>query len=136
MIPDMVSDADGIPSVVKAVYSVGQIYLSFDRNSTKATGGGRTYRPKIQKHDSADVYTNIFLPSSSKEFYGGISGLLYSASSFKSSLYLSTMSSTFVYVHNFVADNPIPQCSFGEKMDFWIEEGNGEYLLKNNGKAN
>lgn len=132
MIPDMVSNSDGIPSAVKAVYPVGQIYLSFSRNSTKATGGGRTYRPKIQKNDTADVNTDIFLPSSRSQFYEGISGILYSNSSFVGDPYLSAMSNSFVYIHNFVSLNPVPQCFFGVNMDYWIEQENEDYLLKNN----
>lgn len=138
MIPDMISDDDGIPSVVKAVYPVGQIYLSFNRGSTKATGGGRTYRPKIDKNSNAEVNTNIFLSPLQNSSYACTSGLLYSASSFKRTRYLSIMSDTFLFVHNFVACNPMQRCCFGEHMEYWIEEGEGEgeYLLKNNRETN
>ena len=133
MIPDMVSDDDGIPSIVKAVYPVGQIYLSFRRGSTAATGGGRTYRPKIQKHISAEVDTNIFLPSESENKYKCISGLLYSASSFKRTRYLAAIGNTFLFVHNFVTHNTLERCCFGEHMEYWIESGQdeGEFLLRN-----
>jgi hypothetical protein len=132
MIPDMVSNSDGIPSIVKAVYPVGQIYLSFSQNSSKAISSGRTYRPKIQKHETVDVLTDIFLPSSNQQFYSGISGILYSNSSFKGDLYLSAMSKSFIYVHNFIGLNPIQQCYFGSKMDYWIERDKQDFLLKNN----
>jgi hypothetical protein len=132
MIPDMVSNSDGVPSAVKAVYPVGQIYLSFTRNSTKAISGGRTYRPKIKKNDTSDVNTDIFLPSSLSQFYEGVSGILYSNSSFIGDLYLSAMRNSFIFIHNFVSLNPVQQSIFGANMDYWIEKENDDYLLKNN----
>ncbi len=138
MIPDMVSDDDGIPSIVKAVYPVGQIYLSFSRDSTEATGGGRTYRPKIDKNYNAEVFTNIFLPSESDSRYNCVSGLLYSASSFKRTRYLAAIGNTFIFVHNFVAHSPVERCCFGEHMEYWIENGQDEdeFLLKNDRELN
>ena len=138
MIPDMVSDSDVIPSIVKAVYPVGQIYMSFERGSSKRTGGGRTYRPQIDKSDSAKVNTNIFLPSENEDFYSCVSGLLYSASSFKRTRYMSKMGETFLFVHNYLSRNCLHRNLFGKNMEYWIESGQeeGEYLLKNDIKIN
>lgn len=132
MIPNMISDSDGIPSVVKSVYPVGQIYLSFKKNSVKASDGGRTYRPSIKKHSSVDISTNIFLPPFDNTKYSNISGILYSGYSFKISRDLSKMGDTFYYVHNYIATNTIKLSSFGKNMDYWIEEDNDGYSLKNN----
>jgi len=138
MIPNMVSDDDGIPSIVKAVYPVGQFYLRFNQDSTEATGGGRAYRPKIEKNCNAEVYTNIFLPSELENRYNCVSGLLYSASSFKRTRNLDAIGSTFIFVHNFVSHNPVERCCFGEHMEYWIENGQdeNEFLLKNDRKSN
>ena len=87
---------------------------------------------KSKKNKNADVNTNIFVPSSLSAFYEGISGILYSDSSFKWKLYLSAMSTSFIYIHNFVSLNPIPRRCFGANMDYWIEKENEDYLLKNN----
>ena len=135
MIPDMIADDDGIPSAVKAVYPVGQIYLSIDRKSGKAIDGGRSYRPKIEKTNKAEIYTNIFLPSPLKENYEDISGILYSSCSFKKSLYLNEMSESFIFIHNFVSSNSLKNSFFGDGMDYWIEAGKAEYSLKNNLEA-
>lgn len=135
MIPDMIADDDGIPAVVKAVYPVGQIYLSVDRKSSKVIDGGRSYRPKIQKHNKTDIYTNIFLPSPLQDNYEGISGILYSPCSFKNSLYLDAMRNSFVFIHNYISCNPLKHNFFGSKMDFWIEDNDEEYILKNNLEA-
>jgi len=132
MIPEMIADADGIPSAVKAVYPVGQIYLSIDRGSGKTIDSGRSYRPKIEKTNKAEIYTNIFLPSPLEENYEGISGILYSACSFKKSLYLKEMNESFIFIHNFVSMKSLKNCLFGDKMDYWIEAGESEYSLMNN----
>jgi hypothetical protein len=126
MIPDMVSDSDGIPSIVKAVYPVGQIYMSFKKSSSERTGGGRTYRPQIDKNVGAKVDTNIFLPSDMEDNYSCISGLLYSASSFKRTRYMSEIGKTFLFVHNYIAQNRLNRNSFGEHMEYWLENGQAE----------
>jgi hypothetical protein len=132
MIPDMISDGDGIPAVVKAVYPVGQIYLTIDRTSQKVIDKGRTYRPTIQKSSKSDILTNIFLPLASQTIYAGISGILYSSCSFKRSDYLIAMYQSFIFLHNYISNKPLELGCFGKNMDFWIEEGDDEYHLKNN----
>lgn len=132
MVPNMITDHDGIPSAVKAVYPVGQIYLSLNRMSGKVDDKGRSHRPKIQKWNKADIHTNIFLPSTEQEKYGGISGILYSSYSFKRTDYLSAMSRSFILVHNYIANKPLERCQIGKDMDFWIEEDDEEYRLQNN----
>ena len=134
MVPNMVADCDGIPSAVKSVYPVGQMYQSIDRKSGKVVDEGRSHRPKIQKANKADIHTNIFLPSPEQEKYRGISGILYSACNFKRTEYLPAMSHSFTFIHNYIAKLPLERCQFGKYMDFWIEE-DAEYHLKNNIKS-
>lgn len=134
MIPDMLSDmADSFPAIIKAVYPVGQIYLSIDCASGEAIGGGRTYRPNIQKSNKAHVSTSVFLPSPSQERYAGISGILYNPCSPGRTIgSYARRSHPFDFVHNFVSRNRLRVGCFGENMDYWFEEGDGVYEMKNN----
>ena len=132
MVPNMISEHDSIPSAVKAVYPVGQIYLSLNRMSGKVVDEGRSHRPKIQKSNKADIHTNIFLPSPEQDKYSGISGILYSSCNFKRTDYLSAMSRSFTFIHNYIAKIPLERCQIGKDMDYWIEEGDEEYLLQKN----
>lgn len=132
IIPDMISDDDGIPSIVKAVYPVGQIYLTIDRTTNKVIDGGRTNRSTIKKSNNADVRTNIFLPNESEHNYSDISGVLYSACSFVRTRHLSAMSSSFIFVHNYTAGKQLSRSYFNDNMDYWIEEAKDGYQLKNN----
>jgi hypothetical protein len=133
MIPHMRSDEEHMPAVIKAVYPVGPISVNIDRASGKVTGGGRTYRPNLRKSNKADVSTSIFLPSPSQERYAGISGILYSHCDYQRSICFSpARSHPFVFVHNFVARNRLKVGCFGENMDYWFEQGDGVYEVRNN----
>ena len=133
MIPDMASDEGGLPAIIKAVYAVGLKSLDVDCASGEITGEGRTYRPNIQKSNKAPVSTSIFLPSPSQERYAGISGILYSHCDYQRSICFSpARSHPFVFVHNFVARNRLKVGCFGENMDYWFEQGDGVYEVRNN----
>ena len=133
MIPDMISDGDGLPSIIKAVYPVGHITLKLNPKNQKVVEQGRAYRPKVQKSSKSNIYTDIFLDNSSDTDYSCISGILYSSFSFRNTNYAKSPYHSFIFVHNYNSRNPIEIGFFDNVIDYWIENREDNFMIRNKG---
>jgi len=91
-----------LPAIVKAVYPVGDLVVAIDPENHAVVSEGYQVRQEISKESGSPVSTNAFLDPT----FSGISGLLYSDAALWDMP--SYPGSEFLYIHNSVADNPLP----------------------------
>lgn len=135
LLPDLIADEENMPGVIKAVYPVGNIFLSIDPSTGKTLGGGRSLRSSIIKSTNAPVHTNVFLPEPENARYKGVAGILYSYTDFRrisGSARILQNGHSFIFVHNLATANGISVGFFGERMDFWVELASYTYIVRNN----
>lgn len=116
----------GIQNIVKAVYPVGNLFVDFSRES-EGTQGQYSYRDVISKGNDTEISTSVFLNEASDE-YKGISGILFARC--HPGRLTNLRESDFIFIHNFLANNPLPFGIFNFAQEFYIEETEDNFELK------
>ncbi len=112
--------ADTIHSIIKAVLPFGPEFVSLDPKVKEIVESGILYRPEISKGNESSVSTCWFQSESSK----GISLLVYSEC--RNLGLLKRLGSEFRFIHNPLANHPIPEGVFGFGGHHWQE---GDQLM-------
>lgn len=107
--------ADTIPSIIKAVLPFGLEFVSWDPKIKEIVESGFLYRPEISKNNESSVST-CWLQSESLK---GISLLVYSECINLG--FLTRLGSEFRFIHNPLANHPIPEGVFGFGEHYWVE---------------
>jgi type I restriction enzyme S subunit len=110
------------PYLVNAVYAIGRYTYRFD-DTGKKIEEGYELREKVEKKNSAEVSTNIFLTDD----YNGISAVLSSVIHFNE----IDRNPGFVLVQNTHAKNPLPEDWFVKHGDVWWRDNEGKLRGKN-----
>ena len=112
-----------IPEIIKAVFPVGDPQLEIDRKSHAVLGRSFQYRSSIKKNSGNSVPTDIFLNPD----YKGITGILFSHVSVTRSP--EAIGSDFVFVHNPLARNPLPEGCFNFGAEYTTQDHGATYDL-------
>lgn len=115
-IPHARSD-DEIPYAIQAVLPIGLPSITFDIKSGDPTHYGYENRRFIEKKSGSPVSTTSFYDRE----YSVVSGLLYSN---VGAYNLLEAGRDFVFLHNPLADNPLPLGWIDRGHEYWIEDGN------------
>jgi hypothetical protein len=134
LLPNFIGDEDDMPLAVKAVYPVGNICFRIGVPTGTTGKSGRAWRESIIKKSDTSIRTDIFLPTPENEKYKSLAGILYSGSDFRvnSSARIQQNGHSFIFVHNIAAVKPVDLGFLGSKMDFWVEQIDDDYVVKNN----
>jgi len=110
---------DGIPRIVKAVFSIGNYAKTINIDTSETISEGLEHRSERLKRSGYPVFTNFFLDENHK----GISGLLFSNVSILNTP--EKPGDDFILIHNPLATNRI--------SDGWLKMGREYwYLLESN----
>lgn len=103
------------PLIIQALFAVGNLMVSFDRDDPELHDTCYSIRHQISKHSGASVRTNLFLDSE----YRGLSAVIFSDAY---PLSLSKPNGReFKLVHNPYAQNPIDRGLFKIGYEYWVE---------------
>lgn len=94
---------DDIPYIVQAVLPLGSPTIEISWDTPEEPTPGYAHRPEIVKVSGNSVPTNLFLDKK----YEGISGVLSSRASIRE--FRGTMGMDFIFVHNPLALNKLPE---------------------------
>jgi hypothetical protein len=108
---------DEIPYIVQAVLPFGLPTVQINWDTSDESIHGYDHRPEIKRAKGSDISTNIFL----RKEYEGISGVLFSRVGIRD--FRSKMGRDFIFVHNPLAQNKLPEG--------WLRAGY-EYRLNGN----
>lgn len=97
------STDDEIPYIIQAVLPFGLPTVQINWDAPDQSIHGYEYRPKIKKIKGCDVPTDIFL----RKEYEGISGVIFSNVGIRN--FHSKMGNDFIFVHNPLALNQLPE---------------------------
>jgi len=117
----------GIPLIAKALYPVGDLTATFSANHTE-TETFYSHREVILKKNKEEIGTSCFLKEG-KDDYKGISGVLFSH---KAPGHVTTVppERDFIFIHNFLARNPISLGSINFAEEYYIQEEGDDLTLK------
>lgn len=102
-VPYAWDNGDEIPYVIQAVLPFGSQTISKIWEKPEELTVGYSYRPEIIKQSKCGVLTNIF----QRKEYEGISGVIFSRSDIFN--IHRKMGSDFIFVHNPLAQNKLPE---------------------------
>jgi hypothetical protein len=118
------SDSKFPPRIVRAVFPIGNRQFTIDEQSNTLHDNGFQSRPNINKASGFPVSTSIFLDQK----FGGISGVLYSRISIRS-FNIEKMDTNFIFVHNPLATNKIPEGYFPFGREFILKDVGDKYKI-------
>lgn len=107
--------ADIIPSIIKAVLPFGPEFVSWNPKTKEIVESGYSYRPEISNKNEKPV-TTCWLQN---ERFKGITLIVYSEYGILN--LPEKMGSEFHFVHNPLANHPIPEGVFGFGGHYWVE---------------
>lgn len=116
-----------IPTILKALFPIGHMTVSFDLDSRVASKIGWSTRPQIAKSRGGTVPTTLFANPRGR----GVSAVLYSTVHLGRLTHDAPVAygSDFVLVHNPFAAVPLPR-GFLEGVEEWEAEPDGEgYMM-------
>ena len=118
---------EGIPLIVKALYPVGDLTVTFSKHHTETETFYIT-REVIFKKNKTGIGTSVFLKEG-KDDYNGISGVLFSH---KAPAHWTTVppQRDFIFIHNYLARNPISLGSIKFAEEYYIQEKDDDLILK------
>jgi hypothetical protein len=103
------------PLIIQALFAVGNLMVSFDRDNPEQDDTSYSIRHQISKHGGASVRTNLFLDPE----YRGLSAVIFSDAS---PLSLPRPEGRELkLVHNPYAQNPIDRGLFKVGYEYWVE---------------
>jgi hypothetical protein len=106
-----------LPTIIKAVYPIGDYQVKFDRESLQVVDAGYKKRDYIEKKSGSKVLTNYFLDTSNEI----ITGLIYSAAAYWD--YPEHPGSEILYIHNSEAKIKMQISWLNIGIDCHLEEG-------------
>lgn len=107
---------DEPPNIIKALFPIGNPFVTLDKDFNKIIKQGYHYQPKISKKNQEQISTKIFLDPS----YASISGIIFSNSDIFN--FPNVIGMDLILIHNPLATNPL---NFG-----WLQIGR-EYWIEN-----
>ncbi len=118
---------NNIPLIVKALYPVGDLTVTFSKNQTE-TETSYSFREVIFKKNERGIETSVFMKEG-KDDYTGISGVLFSH---KAPGHWTTVppERDFIFIHNYLARNPISLGSINFTEEYYIQEEGDNLILK------
>ena len=103
---------DEIPYIVQALFPIGQPRILVNWDTPEETDFGYAHRPEINKVKGGIVSTDIFC----RREYEGISGIIFSRVSIHG--FSSDMGADFIFVHNPLALNKLPEGWLGVGREY------------------
>lgn len=113
-----------IPAILKAVFPIGNLQIRINREDGSPIDSSLAYRPSISKASGASVDTDIFMNPT----YEPLTGIIFSHTS--ANRYKNNPGSDFLFVHNPISRNHVPEGFFGFGVEYIPEDKGNEYVLR------
>ena len=114
------------PRITRTVFPIGDEYITIDRDSGDVTNKGFHFKNTVTKSRGSEVPIDIFLDKN----YSYISGVLFSNSDCSNRPEIN--GEDFIYVHNPLADNPVPHEFLRIGREYIADPSGNEYKLRFN----
>ena len=103
------------PRIARAVFGIGSLVVSFDRETLRAVGEHYAAMPNVAKLSGSNVGTTHFRD----DRYAGISAVIWGTAS----LWMRPgfFGRDLIVVHNPFAANPLPRGWFREGVEYWAD---------------
>ncbi len=121
-IPAAIVDSEP-PRIIKAVYPAGYTQITIDVKSRDIVDTSLQYRPSVKKASGEEISTDLFLNPE----YENLSGILYSRVSVRN--LKEHMGEDFIFVHNRLANNKVPQGFFKLGKEYTAEKNGDRYTF-------
>lgn len=116
-----------IPLIVKALYPVGDLTVTFSKNQTE-TETSYSSREEVLKKNKKGIETSVFLKEG-KDDYKGISGVLFSHK--KPGHWTSVPPERdFIFIRNYLARNPMPLGDIKFAEEYYLQDDGNNLILK------
>jgi hypothetical protein len=130
-VPEMLFDGDP-PCIIKAVFPIGDAYITFDRTTMEQVDQGYHHRPEIQKKSGAPVATTVFCDPA----YSGVSAILYCNSDI--SMHPpdpADIGNDFTWIPNPLATNLVPPGAIPWGRAYQVEDDELRRIDRSGGAA-
>jgi type I restriction enzyme S subunit len=118
------ADAE-IPRILKAVFPLGQLEFTFDRDTRTLTGARHQFRSAIYKRSGADVSTDLFM----NREYNCVSAVLHSCAN--ACMTAGPLGGAdFLLIHNPLAANSLPRKIIRSRREYTAMPDKDGYLLE------
>jgi type I restriction enzyme S subunit len=104
-----------VPRIMKAILPIGYEQVTISRIPGSEASWHHQYRKKISRSKGSSVNTDIFL----NQYYEGLSGVIYTRTDLFNRPPL--MGDNYIFVHNPLAQNHIPNGFFNFGTEYYIE---------------
>lgn len=108
------------PRILRALFGIGQMTVTLNRETMEVIDTRPAHRPHIQKVSGEPISTSVFFD----ERYSGISAVLYCNSDLGNHPADGRIGDDFIVVHNPGARNPIPHRWLKCGVECWVEDDN------------
>ena len=105
---DDYSSRDDDPTILKAVYPIGEAYVAFSPGRPDSERFGHHYRDSVTKAGGTEIPTTTFIDGTA----AGVSALLYSVTSVWNANPRALALDFMLTIHNATAANPLPPGTF------------------------
>lgn len=109
-----------VPRIARAVFGIGPLVISFDRETLAPVGEHFAPMPNVTKQSGSAVGTTHFRDAT----YSGISAVVWGTASVWNRP--GFFGRDLIVVHNPYAANRLPRGWFREGMEYWAENGTSE----------